>query len=106
VSPWGTRSCGPGPVPRPEGYGEPVEEAPETRHLHGNHVHDHPGGQVPHDHGPPPRSRAWLAWLAVCLVVAYGAVRIVSNEASHGAPPAACQLLGGSWDIWNGWRCG
>lgn len=20
-------------------------------------------------------------------------------------PPVLCQLLGGHWDLWNGWRC-
>ncbi len=21
-------------------------------------------------------------------------------------PPLSCQILGGHWDFWNGWRCG
>jgi hypothetical protein len=21
-------------------------------------------------------------------------------------PPITCQLAGGHWDLWNGWRCG
>ncbi len=45
-------------------------------------------------------------FLAAALVVTYAAHRVMANEAAHKYPPAACVLLGGHWDIWDGWRCG
>ena len=35
----------------------------------------------------------------------YGCARIYINEQAKNNPPASCQLLGGHWDIWKGWRC-
>lgn len=33
-----------------------MTDEPETRHLHGSHIHGHPGGDVRHDHPDSP----WL----------------------------------------------
>jgi hypothetical protein len=40
--------------------------------------------------------------LALALVIGY---RIVPALLSAGSPPAACQLTGGHWSLWSGWRC-
>ena len=82
---------------------EPVE----TRHLHGTTLHDHPGGNIPHDH--PSKSsgtRTFLIVLVAGLLLACGFIRIAENEAAKNSPPGACQLMGGSWNFWDGWRCG
>lgn len=42
--------------------------------------------------------------LALALLV-YGQLRIYGNVIARESPPAACQLLGGTWGIWDGWRC-
>lgn len=42
-----------------------------------------------------------LTVLAVLLLL-----RVMGNEAAKGSPPVACQLLGGQWTLWSGWRCG
>ena len=34
----------------------------ETRHYHGDSWHDHPGGDVPHDHAGPARDWRGAAW--------------------------------------------
>jgi hypothetical protein len=82
-----------------------MSEGAETRHFHGNILHDHPGGEVSHDHERRRHpARGWVI-AAVILLAAYGVIRITTNEAAKNNPPAACQLLGGTWNIWNGWQC-
>lgn len=45
-----------------------------------------------------------VAIIAVMLVL-FAAVHVVNAESTRNDPPAAYQLAGGSWDIWDGWRC-
>ncbi len=40
------------------------------------------------------------------LAVMWVLARIAGNEQVKDSPPPACQLLGGQWDIWDGWTCG
>jgi len=52
------------------------------------------------------RGNEWV-WVVVALVlVAWALIRVETNIHAKAAPPAACQLLGGTWNIWDGWRCG
>jgi hypothetical protein len=44
-----------------------------------------------------------LVAVILVLAVVYCWFRVESNES---AEPAACQLLGGQWTLWSGWRCG
>lgn len=58
----------------------------------------------------PPKSHALAITLisiaaVAALILAIGAWRIFNNEMARYNPPASCQLLGGSWSIWNGWQC-
>ena len=62
---------------------------------------------------PSPRTShrsgiTWGALVAVLILIAaiYVGLHIVNAESSKNSPPAACQLVGGHWDIWHGWRCG
>jgi hypothetical protein len=48
--------------------------------------------------------RIVVAIVAV-LVIAWAVLKIGDNEATRNSPPAACQLLGGHWNIWDGWQC-
>jgi hypothetical protein len=61
---------------------------------------EHPGGG----------NAARAIWRVYCiffvLIGVYIAVHIIPAWLSHDSPPVACQLLGGHWTIWNGWRCG
>jgi hypothetical protein len=41
----------------------------------------------------------------VIAVAVFVIAHVASAETSKDNPPAACQLSGGHWDIWNGWRC-
>lgn len=86
---------------------------PELRHYHGVILHDHPGGDVPHDHGPDgqvqPRQivSAFNVIYAILLaLIVLGGLWVIHNELARSNPPAACQLFGGQWSIWSGWRCG
>ena len=78
---------------------------PELRHLHGNVLHEHPGGNEPHDHGPQRHPMPVLRVILIILLV-LGGLRIIGNEMSRNNPPAACQVFGGQWSVWSGWRCG
>lgn len=66
-------------------------------------------GLGPEDEPQPPASRVrrrspWLV-LVVLLLVIWAGYKVESNEAAKHSPPAACQLLGGHWSIWDGWQC-
>jgi hypothetical protein len=52
-------------------------------------------------------SEAKGALIAVCivLVLAYGFLRVAANWSQRGNEPSACQLMGGHWGFWDGWRC-
>ena len=47
-----------------------------------------------------------LVILAVAALLLWAGYHVLEAEVTKGTPPAACQLLGGTWDIWSGWRCG
>ena len=36
----------------------------------------------------------------------WAGIRVAVNEVARSSPPAECQLLGGTWNVWDGWRCG
>ena len=66
-------------------------------------------GQEQRDRHPPKASRGHIgAFVATVLAVllALGLWHVYENYQSKDNPPASCQLLGGHWDIWNGWQCG
>lgn len=42
----------------------------------------------------------------VVIVAIVVAVHVISAISTHSNPPVECYILGGHWDIWNGWRCG
>lgn len=44
--------------------------------------------------------------IVLAVIVAIVVVKVSGNLLSHGSPPASCQLLGGQWSLWSGWRCG
>lgn len=46
-----------------------------------------------------------LVIIGVVLVVIYGLARVEFNESVKHNPPETCQLLGGTWTVWDGWRC-
>jgi hypothetical protein len=37
------------------------------------------------------------------IIVAW---HVVPALAAKDSPPAACSLLGGTWNLWSGWTCG
>lgn len=45
-------------------------------------------------------------WSVVAVLAILGALRIAANEIAYSKPPLSCQVLGGNWTIWSGWRCG
>jgi len=47
-----------------------------------------------------------VASVLAIVVLLYGSVRVAVNVQAEHSPPAMCQLFGGSWNFWNGWRCG
>lgn len=56
------------------------------------------------------RSIAWgvayaLAAILLVLLLLAVWVKVDGNLADRSSPPAACQLLGGSWSWWSGWSC-
>ena len=46
----------------------------------------------------------FISFLAV-IVALYGIVHVANAQVTKNNPPAACQLLGGSWNFWDGWTC-
>ena len=88
------------------------------KHFHGDELHEHDGGSIPHNHVMPGKqagqdkqatgivkgvSISTLILLAVCIFIGW---HVIPAEMSKGSMPPACQLLGGQWDMWNGWQCG
>lgn len=51
------------------------------------------------------RLRPLIFVMAGVLVLFYVVQRVQSNESVRHDPPAACQLVGGTWNWWDGWRC-
>jgi hypothetical protein len=45
--------------------------------------------------------------VAILIVVLglYVGYRVYENEAARAYPPPACEVFGGSWSTWDGWRC-
>jgi hypothetical protein len=41
--------------------------------------------------------------LVACVCIG---LKIAPNLEARNSPPLSCQLLGGSWSLWSGWRCG
>jgi uncharacterized membrane protein YadS len=60
----------------------------------------------PQEDKPPKRRHSPWFILAVVAVVLFVGYHVLEAEATKSTPPAACQLLGGHWNIWGGWRCG
>jgi len=52
-----------------------------------------------------PPLRVMVAVMIGALVLIYVVQRIQGNEQVKNTPPAACQLMGGTWSWWDGWRC-
>ncbi len=50
-------------------------------------------------------ARYLIAGIIIVALIAWGLDHIAANEAAKADPPVACQLLGGSWSIWDGWTC-
>jgi hypothetical protein len=46
-----------------------------------------------------------LVSLVLVIIVLIVGIRVYSNYQAKDNPPASCQLLGGTWNIWDGWRC-
>jgi len=73
---------------------------------------EHPAGQCPRPPLYPQRAHSSMrapltvGSLIAILLAAFVAVHVINAEMSKDSPPAACQLIGGHWDIWNGWQCG
>jgi len=74
--------------------------APYANHLNGQ-CPAPPLAHVRPDHN----LRTVLILIAVAVLALYGFIHVASAEASKSSPPAACQLLGGSWNFWDGWTC-
>lgn len=45
--------------------------------------------------------------MALVLVIAavWAIFHVMGNLNAKPNPPAACQLWGGHWTLWSGWRC-
>ena len=61
----------------------------------------------------PPRQRKrerrtglTVGTVVLVVLLTLGAVHLVSNVLSRNDPPVSCQILGGSWSLWDGWQCG
>jgi hypothetical protein len=53
---------------------------------------------------PVRRANPWIT-LAIVLLFLFALIHVATNEAAKNSPPAACQLLGGTWNFWDGWHC-
>lgn len=54
------------------------------------------------------RREAIVVLAAIALVVIAGgviALKLYHAQSTRNYPPPACELFGGTWDSWNGWRC-
>jgi hypothetical protein len=75
------------------------------KHMHGSFVHDHVGGEIPHDHPPPgsePRSGngGWLG--AACVLAVIGAAVFFLLGRNYGL----CQSVLVASDTANDTACG
>lgn len=48
----------------------------------------------------------WLIIVMAAVLTLIIGARVLTNIEARPYPPLTCQLLGGSWDLWNGWTCG
>jgi hypothetical protein len=61
---------------------------------------------------PPPRPPgreplgAWIFAGIAIIVGLWFAAHVMGAALTRDNPPAACQVLGGTWSAWNGWSCG
>ena len=46
-----------------------------------------------------------LVGIILVGIILWGVVRVCGNDQGKHSPPAACQLAGGTWNIFDGWRC-
>ena len=46
-----------------------------------------------------------LVGIILVGIILCGVVRVCGNDQGKHSPPAACQLAGGTWNIFDGWRC-
>jgi len=46
-----------------------------------------------------------LITIAIILALLLGGLRLWDNWNARQSPPIACQLLGGHWNLWDGWKC-
>ncbi len=44
--------------------------------------------------------------VVLVILAMLGMLRMAGNELTRGDVPVACQIFGGSWDVWNGYQCG
>jgi hypothetical protein len=60
-----------------------------------------------HRDGRCPRRRGWIIAAAVVIiwVALWAGHHVYSAEMNKPYPPPACQLFGGSWNVWDGWSC-
>ena len=55
---------------------------------------------------PQPVSAGRLITAVVVIVITlWIAWHPLHAQLTKGSPPAACQLWGGTWNIWSGWQC-
>lgn len=53
-----------------------------------------------------PRTGVTVVGVILIVLVLWAGYHVVHAEMTKSAPPVSCQLLGGQWNIWNGWVCG
>ena len=46
-----------------------------------------------------------MIWTFLFIVTVIVIVHVSHAESVKNNPPVACQVLGGSWNAWNGWTC-
>jgi len=54
---------------------------------------------------PENHARNAIIGVLVALAVIFITGKIGDNMTYRNDPPAACQILGGHWNIWDGWQC-
>lgn len=55
---------------------------------------------------PPQRTPGVIGVVILTLIVLFIAAKVGHAFAMRSHPPAMCYLIGGHWDMWNGWNCG
>lgn len=53
----------------------------------------------------PPRKQHPILAAVLVILLLWALAHVYSAEHTKNNPPAACQLLGGTWDPWHGWQC-